>query len=168
MSHTKRGEAVAKTNAMRELDRAGVPYDVSVYDVEDETSVNLGLRVAQATGIDPDTAFKTLVCHAASGGCCVFCIPVASELDLKKAARAAGEKSLSMVAVRELRDLTGYIRGGCSPVGMKKAFPTFIDETAQLFDRIAVSGGRIGTQLVLDPEALARFCGATFADITEA
>lgn len=167
MSHTKRGEAVAKTNAMRELDRADIPYELHVYDVEDEKSSQLGVRVAQATGIDPDTAFKTLVCHAASGGCAVFCVPVASELDLKKAARAAGEKSLSMVAVRDLRDVTGYVRGGCSPVGMKKAYPTFIDETAQLFDRIAVSGGRIGTQLVLDPEALARFCNATFADITE-
>lgn len=167
MSHAKKGDAVAKTNAMRELDRAGIPYELHVYDVENEGDAHLGVRVAQATGIDPDTAFKTLVCHAASGGCAVFCVPVASELDLKKAARAAGEKSLSMAAVRELRDLTGYVRGGCSPVGMKKTYPTFIDETAQLFDRIAVSGGRIGTQLVLDPEALARFCGAQFADITE-
>lgn len=168
MSHTKRDQGAAKTNAMRELDRAGVAYELHVYDVEDETSTNLGVRVAQATGIDPDTAFKTLVCRGASGGHAVFCIPVASELDLKKAARAAGEKALSMVAVRDLRDVTGYVRGGCSPVGMKKPYPTFIDETAQLFERIAISGGRIGTQLVLDPQALADFCGATFADVTEA
>lgn len=168
MSRTKKGEPVVKTNAMRELERAGIPYDLHVYDVEDEVSTNLGVRVAQATGLDPDTAFKTLVCRGAPGSYAVFCIPVASELDLKKAARAAGEKSLSMLAVRDLRDVTGYVRGGCSPVGMKRRYPTFIDETAQLFDRIAVSGGRIGTQLVLDPERLAAFTGAAFADLTEA
>ncbi len=152
---------------MRELDRAGIAYETHVYDVEDETSTSLGVRVAQATGIDPDSAFKTLVCAGAHGAHAVFCIPVASELDLKKAARAAGEKSLSMLAVRDLRDVTGYVRGGCSPVGMKRRFPTFIDETAQLFDRIGISGGRIGVQLVLDPLELARFVGASFADLTE-
>ncbi len=167
MAHRKRDEAFAKTNAMRELEGAHVAFELHTYEVEDETSVNLGVRVAQATGIDPDSAFKTLVCVSPRKTYAVFCIPVACELDLKKAARAAGEKSLSMLNWRELPAVTGYVRGGCSPVGMKKAFPTFIDETAQLFDRIAVSGGRIGTQLVLDPIALASFCNAQFVDLVE-
>lgn len=168
MGRHKEGAAVAKTNAMRELERAGVAYDLHVYELEDEHSSHLGERVAAQTGLDPDACFKTLVCCGAPGVHVVCCIPVACELDLKKAARSAGEKSLSMLPMRDLLAVTGYVRGGCSPVGMKRRFPTLIDETAQLFDRIAVSGGRVGTQLVLDPLALARFAGASFADLTEA
>jgi Cys-tRNA(Pro)/Cys-tRNA(Cys) deacylase len=103
---------------------------------------------------------------APSGDHVVCCIPVAQELDFKKAAAAAGEKSLSLIPVKELEGLTGYVRGGCTPVGMKKAFPTLIDETAQLFDTIIISGGRRGLSLTLDPVALRDFLGATFADIT--
>ncbi len=157
----------AKTNAMRELDRAGIPYEVHAYEIEDETTVGIGQRVAQATGIDEHAAFKTLVCVSPRQGHAVFCVPVADELDLKKAARAAGEKSLALVNWRDLRDLTGYVRGGCTPIGMKKPFPVFIDETAQLFDRIALSGGAIGVQLVLAPDDLAGFCKAAFVDVAE-
>lgn len=160
-------EAVQKTNAMRELEVAGVDYEAHAYDVADETSVGIGVRVAEATGIDPDAAFKTLVCVSPSGAHAVFCIPVACDLDLKKAARAAGEKSLALLPIKDLYAVTGYVRGGCSPVGTKKRFPTFFDETAQLFDRIGISGGRIGVQLLLNPEELAAHLGAGFVDLVE-
>jgi Cys-tRNA(Pro)/Cys-tRNA(Cys) deacylase len=122
--------------------------------------------MAEEAGEDPDSSFKTLVTVAPSGDHVVCCIPVAQELDFKKAAAAAGEKSLSLIPVKELEGLTGYVRGGCTPVGMKKVFPTLIDETAQLFDTIIISGGRRGLSLTLDPVALRDFLGATFADIT--
>ena len=161
-----RRERTAKTNAMRELDAAGVPFSVETYEVdEQDTSSELGLHIAQMLGEDPASSLKTLVCAAPSGGHVVCCLPVADELDLKKAAAAAGEKSLALVHVRDLEPLTGYVRGGCSPVGMKRRFPTLIDETAQLFDEVRVSGGRRGLSLALDPLDLARFCDATFADI---
>ena len=161
-----RRERLAKTNAMRELEAAGVPFSCETYEVdEQDTSSELGLHIAQMLGEDPAASLKTLVCAAASGGHVVCCLPVADELDLKKAAAAAGEKSLALVHVRDLEPLTGYVRGGCSPVGMKRRFPTLIDETAQLFDVVHVSGGRRGLSLALSPDDLARFCGATFADI---
>lgn len=161
-----RRERTAKTNAMRELEAAGVPFSVESYEVdEQDTSSELGLHIAQMLGEDPASSLKTLVCAAPSGGHVVCCLPVADELDLKKAAAAAGEKSLALVHVRDLEPLTGYVRGGCSPVGMKRRFPTLIDETAQLFDEVRVSGGRRGLSLALDPLDLARFCDATFADI---
>ena len=161
-----RRERTAKTNAMRELEAAGVPFSVETYEVdEQDTSSELGLHIAQMLGEDPASSLKTLVCAAPSGGHVVCCLPVADELDLKKAAAAAGEKSLALVHVRDLEPLTGYVRGGCSPVGMKRSFPTLIDETAQLFDEVRVSGGRRGLSLALDPLDLARFCDATFADI---
>lgn len=156
-----------KTNAMRELEAAGVAYELHTYEIEDETTVGIGLRVAEVTGVPLEAAFKTLVCVSPRGGHAVFCIPVANELDLKKAARAAGEKSLSLVNWRDLRALTGYVRGGCSPIGMKKRFPTFFDETAQLFDTIAISGGAIGVQLVVSPDELCTFCSAAYADVVE-
>lgn len=156
-----------KTNAMRELEAAGVAYELHTYEIEDETTVGIGLRVAEVTGVPLEAAFKTLACVSPRGGHAVFCIPVANELDLKKAARAAGEKSLSLVNWRDLRTLTGYVRGGCSPIGMKKHFPTFFDETAQLFDTIAVSGGAIGVQLVVSPDELCAFCSAAYADVVE-
>ncbi|MBM6774896.1 Cys-tRNA(Pro) deacylase [Olsenella profusa] len=161
-----RREKLQKTNAMRELEAAGVPFSWEAYEVDEtDTSSELGLHIAQMLGEDPAASFKTLVCEAASGGHVVCCIPVADELDLKKAAAAAGEKSLAMMHVRDLEPVTGYVRGGCSPVGMKKRFPTLIDETAQLFDAIHVSGGRRGLSLVLAPDDLARFCDAVYADI---
>lgn len=163
----QRGAEAAKTNAMRELERAGIAYEARAYEVEDETSVGVGLRVAEATGSDPDASFKTLVCVSPRKTYAVCCIPVASELDLKKAARAAGEKSLALLNWRDLPAVTGYVRGGCSPVGMKRAYPTFVDETAQLFDRIGISGGKIGVQLTVNPEELAAFCHAAFVDLVE-
>ena len=161
---TKR-DKVQKTNAMRELERGGVSYEWHEME-EDDLSRGLGLRMAEEAGEDPDSSFKTLVTVAPSGDHVVCCIPVAQELDFKKAAAAAGEKSLSLIPVKELEGLTGYVRGGCTPVGMKKAFPTLIDETAQLFDTIIISGRRRGLSLTLDPVALRDFLGATFADIT--
>ncbi|MCH3943525.1 MAG: Cys-tRNA(Pro) deacylase [Atopobiaceae bacterium] len=155
-----------KTNAMRELERAGIAYELRTYDGEDAAvGPELGVRIAASLGEDPDSVFKTLVCVSPAGAHVVCCIPVGSELDLKRAAAAAGEKSLSMMHVRDLEATTGYLRGACSPVGMRKAFPTLIDETAQLFERIGISGGRRGVQLILSPEELARHCGATFADV---
>lgn len=166
MGRSSKGD-VPKTNAMRELDKAGIAYELHTYEIDDETTVGIGLRVAEVTGVPVEAAFKTLVCVSPQGTHSVFCIPVANELDLKKAARAAGEKSLSLLNWRDLKTATGYVRGGCSPVGMKKHFPTFFDETAQLFESIAVSGGAIGVQLVVEPDALLGFCSATYADLVE-
>ena len=161
-----RREKLQKTNAMRELEAAGVPFAFETYEVDEtDTSSELGLHIAQRLGEDPAASFKTLVCVTPSGEHVVCCIPVADELDLKKAAAAAGEKSLAMMHVRDLEPTTGYVRGGCSPVGMKRRFPTLIDETAQLFDKIHVSGGRRGLLLVLAPDDLASFCGAAYADL---
>ncbi len=159
------GAAVKKTNAMRELEAAGIAYRVHTYEhVEDDFS---GVHVAEQLGEDPDQVFKTLVTVAPSREHVVCCIPVDQELDLKRAARAAGCKALSMLPLRELTAVTGYVRGGCSPVGMRRAFPTVIDETCQLFDTIMISGGKRGLQLELDPIELARFCNATLADIVQ-
>ena len=160
-------DKVQKTNAMRELERGGVAYRVQTYDAQNEDlSTGVGVRISRELGNDPDSSFKTLVTVTPSGGHVVCCVPVAEELDLKKAAAAAGEKSLAMLHVRDLEPTTGYVRGGCTPVGMKRRFPTLIDETAQLFDEIGISGGRRGISLRLDPEELASFLGARFADIT--
>lgn len=158
-----RKEKIQKTNAMRELDRAGIPYGVHAYEV-DESDLS-GVHVASQLGQDPGRCFKTLVTLSPAGDHVVCCIPVAEELDLKAAARVAGEKSLSMMHVRDLVPTTGYMRGGCSPIGMKKRFPTVIDETCQLYDTVYVSGGRRGLQLEIAPDDLVRFCEAALADI---
>lgn len=161
-----RKQCVQKTNAMRELERSGVAYEAIEFDEPDPTGVSdLGVRIANMLGYDPAQGFKTLVCVAPHGGHVVCCIPSGDELDLKKAAAAAGEKSLTLMHVRDLEPTTGYVRGGCSPVGMKKQFPTLIDETAQLFDDIYISGGRLGLTLKLAPDELTAFLGATLADI---
>ena len=152
------------TNAMRLLKQAGIPFDTSEYEV-DESDLS-GVHAAEALGVDADCVFKTLVARGAKGALCVFCIPVAQELDLKKCAAVAGEKKIEMIHVRELPALTGYIRGGCSPIGMKKKYPTWIDETATLFDRIYVSAGVRGQQLVLAPDDLKAFVEAEYADLT--
>lgn len=163
MAHKQR---VQKTNAMRELERGGVSFEAIEFDEPDPTGVSdLGVRIANMLGYDPAQGFKTLVCVTPVGGHVVCCIPSGDELDLKKAAAAAGEKSLSLMHVRDLEPTTGYVRGGCSPVGMKKQFPTLIDETAQLFDHIYISGGRLGLTLKLGPDELVAFLGATLADI---
>ncbi len=154
----------AKTNAMRMLDRGKVPYTVHTYDHSDGRID--GVSVAAKVGIDPERVYKTLVTRGSSGGYVVFVIPVALELDLKKAARAVGEKSVAMIRVEEINKVTGYIRGGCSPVGMKKRYPTVFDSRALGLETIVVSGGRIGTQVELDPGALMAAVGAKTADLT--
>lgn len=158
-------EKTTKTNAMRELDRAGIAYEAREFD-ESDVSRGVGVRIAEQLGQDPDSSFKTLVCVSPSGDHVVCCIPVAQEVDLKKAAAAAGEKSLALLPIKDLEATTGYVRGGCSPVGLKKPFPTFFDETAQLFEAIGISGGKRGLSLSVDPVELASFLGAEFADIT--
>ena len=152
------------TNAMRLLKQAGIEFDTSEYEV-DESDLS-GVHAAEMLGIDPDCMFKTLVARGDRKGLSVFCIPVAEELDLKKCAAVPGDKKIEMIHVKELLGLTGYVRGGCSPVGMKKKYPTWIDETATLFDRIYVSAGQRGQQLILSPDDLARYTDAAFADLT--
>lgn len=152
-----------KTNAMRMLDKAGIPYETIEYEV-DEADLS-GMHIAEQTGMMPDMMFKTLVARGEKTGPVVFCIPVNAELDLKKCAAAAGDKRVELIAVKELPVLTGYIRGGCSPIGMKKKYPTYFDETAVLFDRITVSAGVRGCQLLIDRAQLIRFVGAVLSDI---
>ena len=153
------------TNAMRLLKQAGIEYGTSEYEV-DESDLS-GVHAARMLGIDPDCMFKTLVTRGEKKGIYVFCIPVAEELDLKKCAAAVGEKKVEMIHVKEMLGLTGYIRGGCSPIGMKKKYPTFIDEIATLFDRIYVSAGMRGQQVILSPEDLRAYTDATFVDLTK-
>lgn len=153
-----------KTNAVRLVQQAGIPCREAFYTF-DEKDLS-GLHAAQAVGLPPEQVFKTLVARGVKTGINVFCIPVCCELNLKKAAAAAGDKNMELVAVKELLGLTGYIRGGCSPVGMKKKYPTFFDETCLLWEEIAVSAGARGHQMLLPPEALASLVGASFADIT--
>lgn len=152
-----------KTNALRELDAAGVPYEARFFACPEALS---GVEVASLLGLEADRVFKTLVTQAKSGGHYVFMIPVACELDLKKAAAAVGEKAVAMLPARELLPLTGYVHGGCSPIGMKKRFPTFVDETAQLFDTIHFSGGKVGCQIRMNPDDLARLIPFQYADLT--
>ena len=154
-----------KTNAMRELERAGISFSLHTYDDDGEEASGLGESIAAQLGEDPDQGFKTLVTVSPSGECIVCCIPVREELDLKRAAKAAGEKSLTMLHVKDLLAATGYVRGGCSPVGMKKRFKTLIDETCELWDTIYISGGKRGYQLELAPLDLVSFTGAIVADI---
>lgn len=152
-----------KTNAVREMEAAHADFTVRYFECPEALS---GMEVAATLGQDPDCVFKTLVTQAKSGQHYVFMVPVACELDLKKAAQAAGEKAITMIKSRELLPLTGYIHGGCSPVGMKKPFPTFIDETAELYDRIMFSGGRIGCQIEASLSELQRVVPVKCADIT--
>ena len=152
-----------KTNVMRILEQRKIPYEPRHYPHGDE-AVD-GLTVAQSLGQDPETVFKTLVARGASGKYYVFVIPVVGELDLKKAARAVGEKSVAMIAVKELLPLTGYVRGGCSPVGMKKLFPTVFHRSALNHESIAVSAGKIGDQVVVSPEELCKLVRGSCADL---
>ena len=154
-----------KTNAVRLVEQAGLPCRERFYDF-DESDLS-GTHAAQAIGMPPEQVFKTLVARGEKTGVNVFCIPVCCELNLKKAARAAGDKNMELVAVKELLGLTGYIRGGCSPVGMKKKYPTFFDETCVLWEEIAVSAGARGHQMIVPPEALAELVSARLVDLTE-
>lgn len=148
----------SKTNAMRILDNKRIEYGMMSYDARDGKID--GITVADKIGKAPETVFKTLVTHNGPQQLYVFVIPVATELDLKKAAKAAGAKKIEMLAVKDLQKYTGYIRGGCSPIGMKKQYPTFIDESAANLTEIIVSGGEIGTQIVLKP--------SEFLEVTQA
>src|SRR3954468_461620 len=141
--------AQSKTNAMRILDAKKVEYDMLTYDNKDGKID--GISVAEKIGKDPKIVYKTLVAQGTSKNILVFVIPVAEELDLKKAAKAAGEKNIEMLPVKDIQKWTGYIRGGCSPIGMKKEYKTFIDESAGAINSIIVSAGKIGVQIVLDP-----------------
>ena len=156
-----------KTNVMRILDQKKIPYTAHFYEESEgpEGTREYGVHVAQALGQDPARGFKTLVARGASKGIYVFEVPVAENLDLKKAAKAVGEKSIAMIHQKELLPLTGYVHGGCSPVGMKKQFPTVFHETVVLFDTICVSAGKIGAQVEVPPQALLDLLGATTADI---
>lgn len=153
----------SKTNAIRILQQAKIPFEEAFYEF-DENDLN-GMHAANAIDYPPEQVFKTLVVRGAKTGIHVFCIPVCCELDLKKAATAACDKSVSLVPVKELLALTGYIRGGCSPVGMKKKYPTHFEETCLLFDKIAVSAGERGHQMIADPEALAALIGADYCNV---
>ena len=152
----------SKTNAMRILDAAHLDHVIHSVDA---TGEDTGVDIAHRAGEDPDHVFKTLVTQGKSGEHLVFMIPVACEPDLRKAARAAGEKSVAMVRSRELFELTGYVHGGCSPLGMKKPFRTFIDETCILFDTILFSGGRIGTQIEMSFDDLANIIEIEAVDL---
>ena len=156
--------SIEKTNVMRLLDQKKVPYTPHTYPHGDD-AVD-GVTVAQMTGMDPAKVFKTLVARGASKTPYVFVIPVACELDLKKAAKAVGEKSVAMLHVSELTPLTGYVRGGCSPVGMKKRFPTYIHSSAGEHPFIYISAGVRGLQLKIAPAELIAFVGATVAEIS--
>ena len=151
-----------KTNAMRILDRQKIPYTVNLYECDNFID---GVHVADQLGQSYDSSFKTLVTVGKSGGHYVFVLPVDQELDLKKAAKTVGEKSVEMVHVKDIFALTGYIRGGCTPLGMKKPFPTVIHESVLLYPQVIISGGRIGAQIVLSPTDLLRATGAKTADI---
>ena len=154
---------IEKTNALRMLDQSNIPYETGEYEY-DESDLS-GDHVADYLGISKEEIFKTLVTRGNDNELYVFVVPVSGELDLKKAAAAAGVKKVEMIHVKEIFNLTGYLRGGCSPIGMKKQYPTFIDETAILFDKIYISGGKRGLQIIIDPQVLADFTGAKLVDI---
>ncbi|MBE7063823.1 MAG: Cys-tRNA(Pro) deacylase [Clostridia bacterium] len=153
-----------KTNAMRLLDRAKLVYKTAEYPV-DENDLS-GTHIADEVGMPYEAVFKTLVARGDKTGVIVLCIPVDRELDLKKAARISGNKKVEMVQMKELLGLTGYIRGGCSPIGMKKKYPTFIDESCRTQAEIAVSAGIRGGQIIMDPAVLSAFVEAEMAELT--
>lgn len=156
---------MVKTNAMRILEKADIAYSSVTYECGSDDLI--GLHAAeQIKVITPAQCFKTLVGRGAKSGVLVFCVPVTGELDLKEAASAAGDKKVELIHVKELQGLTGYIRGGCSPIGMKKTYPTFVDASALRYDRIGVSGGMRGLQVILDPHALGDLVGAKFCDLS--
>lgn len=152
-----------KTNAMRILDKNKIDYEFIQYECDNFID---GLHTAQKTGAPVDQSFKTLVAQGKSRQYYVFVVPIAEEVYLKNAAKAVGEKAIELIPVKEITKVTGYVRGGCSPLGMKKNFPTIIHTSAQAFDKIYISGGRLGTSIILNPQDLARVTGAQFAAIT--
>ncbi len=157
------GKKEVKTNAMRMLDGQKIAYEYETYECDEFAD---GIQVADMLGLEHRLVYKTLVTVGKSGSYYVFVIPIEEEIDFKKAARAVGEKSLSMLPLKELTKVTGYVRGGCTSVGMKKAYPTVIDSSAKELPYLYVSGGRLGMQLRLSPEDLRKAAGAEYADVT--
>ncbi|MHC1720434.1 MAG: Cys-tRNA(Pro) deacylase [Clostridiaceae bacterium] len=155
--------AQQKTNAMRILEQKKVSFNMNFYDNKDGKID--GISVAMKIGKDPEMVYKTLVCQGSSRNYYVFVIPVKEELDLKKAARAAEEKNMEMIAVKDIQKITGYIRGGCSPIGMKKEYKTFIDSSAAALEKIVVSGGKIGTQIEMKVDDLKLVVDAVLEDV---
>ncbi len=153
-----------KTNAMRILDRMKIPYEVVTYECDEFVD---GVHVADMLGQPYEKSFKTLVLEGKSRQYYVFVLPIAEELDLKAAARAVREKSVEMIHVKDINAITGYIRGGCSPLGMKKQYPTVIHESAKDLDEMIISGGRIGSQIILKPDDLIRAARAQYADVIQ-
>ena len=154
-----------KTNAMRLLDAANIPFTLFEYPSDDPKQT--AEDVARYVGLPPEQVFKTLTVRGEKRGILVFCIPANASLNLKKAAAAAGDKKLEMLPQKELLGATGYIHGGCSPIGMKKKYPTYIDETCILFDEITVSAGARGAQLLIGVDALVGYVGAAVADVID-
>ncbi len=154
-----------KTNAMRMLDEAGIPYEVVEYDVDpDDVS---GVHVAQRASLPLEQVFKTIVLHGDKTGYLVICVPVGDEIDLKKAARLSGNKSVELLRIADLEKVTGYIRGGCSPIGMKKKFPTYASERLSAQDMVYVSAGKRGLQLRIASKDLVAFCNITSGEVTK-
>lgn len=151
-----------KTNAMRILDSRKIPYTVNLYTCDEFID---GVHIADLLGQPYESSFKTLVAVGKSGEHYVFVLPIAEELDFKKCAQAVGEKAVELIPVKDILKLTGYIRGGCTPIGMKKPFPTVIHESAKSFDTVIISGGRIGAQILLNPYDLAKVTNAEFRDL---
>ena len=154
-----------KTNVTRLLEAAGIPFRTFEYEV-DENDLS-GMHIAEQAHVDPACMFKTLVMKGERNGHFVCCLPVNDELDLKKVAKAFDDKKCDLIPMKTLRDLTGYVRGGCSPIGMKKKFPTFIDETAILFDEIYINAGMRGLMVIVEPSALIEYVGAKAVDLVK-
>ena len=154
-----------KTNAIRLLDQQKIPYETCEYGIDD--GLIDGVSVAEKTGQMPEQVFKTLVAQREDGNLCVFCVPVLGSLNLKKAARAAGAKRIRMIPMQELLGRTGYVHGGCSPIGMKKSYPAWIDQSAQGYEIICISGGARGIQVCLSPANLQKIIRAQWADLAE-
>lgn len=151
-----------KTNAMRILEKNNIEFEINTYECDEFID---GISVAEHNGQDPEQSYKTLVTEGKSREYYVFVIPVAEELDLKKAAKAVGEKSVDMIHVKDINKITGYIRGGCTPLGMKKQYVTVVDKSAESWDKIIISGGRIGSQIILAPDDLVKVVRGKFDDI---
>ena len=158
-------QQINKTNAMRQLDSANIEYEIATYNY-DESDLS-GVHAAKELGVPEEQVFKTLVAVGDNNLLSVYMLPVAENLDLKKAAVCSGNKRVELIHVKDIEKHTGYIRGGCSPIGMKKQYPTFIDETSVLFDKIYFSGGKRGLQIILNPLILADFVSAKICDLTK-
>ena len=154
-----------KTNVTRLLEAAGIPFRTFEYEV-DENDLS-GMHIAEQALVDPACMFKTLLMKGERNAHFVCCRPVNDELDLKKVAKAFDDKKCDLIPMKTLRDLTGYVRGGCSPIGMKKKFPTFIDETAILFDEIYINAGMRGLMVIVEPNALIEYVGAKAVDLVK-